>query len=170
MGRHALGLVEELGRAGLASKRRERAAVAAKTTGNDRVDRWIERAGTPRSAGLVIAYATTTTAVVAALLMKLIEPKEFSSVGSGFWWAVQTVTRVGYGDIVPMTAAGRIAASLVMLFGTAFLVVVTAVITSTFVARSRDSAGAETVGARRDQFRLISERLDAIEAALLEDT
>ena len=118
----------------------------------------------------MIAYATTTTAVVAALLMKLIEPKEFSSVGSGFWWAVQTVTRVGYGDIVPMTAAGRIAASLVMLFGTAFLVVVTAVITSTFVARSRDSAGAETVGARRDQFRLISERLDAIEAALLEDT
>ncbi len=144
--------------------------MAAKTTGNDRVDRWIERAGTPRSAGLVIAYATTTTAVVAALLMKLIEPKEFSSVGSGFWWAVQTVTRVGYGDIVPMTAAGRIVASLVMLFGTAFLVVVTAVITSTFVARSRDSADAETVGARRDQFRLISERLDAIEAALLEDT
>ena len=69
-----------------------------------------------------------------------------------------------------MTAAGRIVASLVMLFGTAFLVVVTAVITSTFVARSRDSKADETVVACQDQFRGICERLDAIEAALLEDT
>ena len=118
----------------------------------------------------MIAYATTATAVVAALLMRVIEAKEFSSVGSGFWWAVQTVTRVGYGDIVPMTAAGRIAASLVMLLGTAFLMVVTALITSTFVARSRDSVGDTTVAARREQFRVIRERLDAIDAALLDNT
>ncbi len=118
----------------------------------------------------MIAYATTSTAVAAALLMRIIEAKEFSSVGSGFWWAVQTVTRVGYGDIVPMTAAGRIAASLVMLLGTAFLMVVTALITSTFVARSRDSSGDGTVVARQEQFRVIRERLDSIEAALLDNT
>ena len=57
-----------------------------------------------------------------------------------------------------------------MLLGTAFLVVVTAVITSTFVARSRDSIGDTTVVARREQFRVIRERLDSIEAALLDDT
>ena len=53
------------------------------------------------------------------------------------WWAVQTVTTVGYGDHVPETDAGQILAAAVMLLGIGFITVITASITGAFVARSR---------------------------------
>ena len=53
------------------------------------------------------------------------------------WWALQTVTTVGYGDVVPTTAAGRGVASLLLLGGLALISVVTATITSGFVARAQ---------------------------------
>ena len=54
----------------------------------------------------------------------------------GLWWAVQTVTTVGYGDHTPVTVSGRLVAAFVMLVGIGFLTVVTAAITSTFVSRA----------------------------------
>ena len=69
--------------------------------------------------------------------MTLIDHENFPSVGLGLWWAVQTVTTVGYGDYVPRNVAGRIVATLVMIGGIGFVTVITAAITSGFVARSR---------------------------------
>ena len=54
---------------------------------------------------------------------------------------MQTVTTVGYGDHVPETAIGQLVAALVMLLGIGFLTVITASITSTFVARARRAQG-----------------------------
>ena len=54
----------------------------------------------------------------------------------GMWWAIQTVTTVGYGDVTPKAVAGRIVGTFVMLEGIAFLAIITAAITSTFVARA----------------------------------
>ena len=71
-----------------------------------RVDRWIDRATTPRAAALVIAVVTRVTTVVAGLLMTVIDHDSFPSLGGGLWWAIQTVTTVGYGDHVP-ESAGR---------------------------------------------------------------
>ena len=73
--------------------------------------------------------------VGAGLLMTVVDRENFPSIGSGLWWAVQTVTTVGYGDDVPTNLTGRLVAVLVMLLGIAFLTVITASITSTFVAR-----------------------------------
>ena len=64
-------------------------------------------------------------------------PRDVSVAGDGLWWAAQTVTTVGYGDNVPMNLPGRLLAVFVMLMGIGFLTVVTAAITSTFVARAR---------------------------------
>jgi len=53
------------------------------------------------------------------------------------------VTTVGYGDVTPKNVSGRLIAALVMLEGTAFIAIVTAVITSSFVTRAqtqRDTA------------------------------
>ena len=80
-----------------------------------RLERWLDReiarAATPRGAAGVIAAATTVITFAAALLMTVVDHENFPSLGSGLWWAAQTVTTVGYGDDVPhdrqRTAPGR---------------------------------------------------------------
>ena len=131
-----------------------------------RLDRVLARATTPRGAGVVIASATTAITLAAAILMTVVDRDNFPSIGSGLWWAVQTVTTVGYGDNVPTTVAGQLLAALVMLFGIGFLTVITAAITSTFVSRPRPEQGPTDADTSTEQFRLIQERLDRIEAAL----
>jgi voltage-gated potassium channel len=130
-----------------------------------RLDRILARATTPRGAGVVIATVSTAITVAAGILMTVVDRDNFPSLGSGLWWAVQTVTTVGYGDDVPTTVAGQLLAALVMLLGIGFLTVITAAITSTFVSRSRrPSSDADTPTA--EQLRQMNERLERIEAAL----
>lgn len=129
------------------------------------LDRALARATTPRGAGVVLATVSTSVTVGAGLVMTAADHNNFPSIGSGLWWAVQTVTTVGYGDHVPATVAGRLVAALVMLVGIGFLTVITAAITSTFVARTRREetpSGAVTTG----EFQQIAARLDRIETAL----
>jgi voltage-gated potassium channel len=108
-----------------------------------RVARFVQGPPTVRRATAVIVTATVVVVVGAGLLMTVIDNTEFPDVGIGLWWAVQTVTTVGYGDVAPKDADGRLVATFVMLEGTAFIAIVTAVITSSFVARAqaeRDAA------------------------------
>jgi voltage-gated potassium channel len=133
-----------------------------------RLDRWLARATTPRGAAIVIATVTTSITVVAGLLMTVIDHGNFPSVGSGLWWAIQTVTTVGYGDHVPTTAAGQGLAALVMLLGIGFITVITASITGAFVGRSRQQerpSGPNSV-ASSEHLRKIEARLERIEAAV----
>ena len=92
-------------------------AMVKETLAERSIDKWIARATTPRGAAVVIATVTTTITVVTGLLMTLIDHDNFPSLGTGLWWAVQTVTTVGYGDRVPESAAGQLLAALVMLLG-----------------------------------------------------
>ena len=125
-----------------------------------RLDRAVARATTPRGAAGVIATISTVITVAAGFLVTIVDHENFPTLGSGLWWAVQTVTTVGYGDNVPENVAGRLVAVLVMLLGISFLTVITASITSTFVARSRRAQPST------DQLRQLDERLARIEAAL----
>ena len=86
-----------------------------------RLNKAVARATTPRGAANVIATAATVMTVGAGLLVTVVDRESFPSIGSGLWWAVQTVTTVGYGDNIPMNLAGRLVAVLVMLFGIGFL-------------------------------------------------
>jgi voltage-gated potassium channel Kch len=90
---------------------------------------WIER--------LTLLRAVRTIVVIAALLMlaggvlvRLIEPGTFTSIGLAWWWAVQTVTTVGYGDIVPHTTGGRLVGAALMLAGVSLIPLVTSVVVS----------------------------------------
>lgn len=65
-----------------------------------------------------------------------VDRESFDTIWDGWWWALQTVTTVGYGDVVPHQTAGRLVGVLLMLGGLSLLSIVTAVITSVFVARS----------------------------------
>jgi len=133
-----------------------------------RLDRLIARAANPRKAAVVIASVTTVITVGSGALMTVLDHKGFPTIGSGLWWAVQTVTTVGYGDHVPTTQLGQITASVVMLLGIGFVTVITASITGAFVARSRREQHLEGADATADQLREILERLERMEAALTE--
>jgi voltage-gated potassium channel len=130
-----------------------------------RLNRAVTRATTPRGATIVIATLATVITVGAGLLMTAVDGENFPSIGSGLWWGVQTVTTVGYGDNVPTNLVGQLVAVLVMLLGIAFLTVITASITSTFVSRSRHEPS-DTETAMAEQFRQLDSRLERIEAAL----
>ena len=85
----------------------------------------------------MIVTATILIVVGAGILISLIDNEEYPNVWIGIWWALQTVTTVGYGDVAPTHFSGRVVGALVMLEGIAFVAIITAAITSTFVARTR---------------------------------
>jgi voltage-gated potassium channel len=125
---------------------------------------------TAARAARIIAFVTVSLTVVSGVVIHFLDRANFPDIGAGMWWAVQTVTTVGYGDAVPTSTGGRLVATLVMVLGIGFLTVVTAAITSTFVeaARGRMRAGeSEPLEAKLDR---ISARLAAIEAKLAEIT
>lgn len=60
---------------------------------------------------------------------------QFKSIFNAFWWSIVTATTVGYGDIVPITYAGRIIASFLMIFGIISIAMLTSIITSAFTRK-----------------------------------
>jgi voltage-gated potassium channel len=121
---------------------------------------------TARRAAQIIITATGLLTVTAGVLMHFTDRKTFPNIGDGLWWSVQTVTTVGYGDLVPTSTAGRALASLVMLVGIGFLTIVTASITSAFIESARRrlaSGGQEALSVKLDE---IGARLEAIESDL----
>jgi voltage-gated potassium channel len=130
------------------------------------VERFLREPASVRNAAAVIVIATLVVVVGAGLLMTLIDKAEYPDVGVGMWWALQTVTTVGYGDVSPAHAAGRLVGAVVMLEGTAFIAIVTAVITSTFVTRAtRDSEAARAQEDVTDR-ELLDRRFDELERKL----
>ena len=89
-----------------------------------RLNRFLRDPASVRGAMGVIAVATVAVVVAGGALMRLIDHREYSSIWVGMWWAIQTVTTVGYGDVTPKNPAGRIVAVFVMLEGVAFLAII----------------------------------------------
>ena len=139
--------------------------MASETRLERKLDKWVARATTPRGAAIVIATVSAAITLGAGILMTILDHEQYPSIGTGLWWAAQTVTTVGYGDNVPVSVAGRLLAVAVMIIGIGFLTVITAAITSTFVARSQlEATPSDTAAA--EQLRQIGQRLERIEAAL----
>jgi voltage-gated potassium channel Kch len=141
------------------------------------MSRFLREPPSVRLAAGVIVAATAVIVVISGVLMRVFDQQEYSSVGEGMWWALQTVTTVGYGDVTPKEPAGRIIAAFVMLEGIALLSITVAAITSSFVARAQrehDAADAadENHAAARIEARLddLADRLGRLEAMLGEDT
>jgi hypothetical protein len=80
-----------------------------------------------------VGLATAFLVVIAGAAQAEINNDEFKSFWDGVWWAVVTVTTVGYGDLYPTSVAGRLIAIAVMFLGIGFLAVLTATIASHFV-------------------------------------
>jgi voltage-gated potassium channel len=92
-----------------------------------------------------VAIASIFIAYVAAVQVTIsergVEGSNIKNFGDGLWWAVTTVTTVGYGDRFPVTTEGRLLAVLLMLAGISLVGVITASVASWFVRMSQDDSG-----------------------------
>jgi voltage-gated potassium channel len=131
------------------------------------VERRIARHGLrPRVAAGIIAVLWLTAIAIFGVIEHLVDPESFDNVWLGMWWATQTVTTVGYGDVVPDEAAGQLIASILMIGGLSFFAVITGMITSVFIARAQEvrrSSLSDPVIARLEE---ISGELEAIRQEL----
>ncbi len=85
----------------------------------------------------VAALLTVTGVILAGAAQRTVAAGEFTTFWDGIWWAVVTVTTVGYGDLYPKSVPGRLIGMVLMFVGIAFLSLLTAAIASRFVQEER---------------------------------
>lgn len=93
-----------------------------------------------RFAAYLIVGVWAIAVVVFGVVEHLVDPENFPNIWLGMWWALETVTTVGYGDVVPAETSGKVIASFLLLGGLALLAVVTGVVTSAFVTQAQAEA------------------------------
>ena len=124
----------------------------------------------PRDAAYLIVAVWLVAVVIWGILEHVIDKATFPTIWLGMWWALQTVTTVGYGDIVPVSTAGRVLASFMLLGGLALISVVTASITSGFVARAQQQRADAGQDPALQRLAALDDRLARIEKRLEEPT
>jgi voltage-gated potassium channel len=104
-----------------------------------------------RSIGAVL-FIFVITLVLSASVMFMLEneaqPEVFSSIPAAMWWSIVTLTTVGYGDMVPVTAAGKVFGGVVSIIGIASLALFSGILTVSFMDQLR---------LRREQYRHLVE-------------
>ena len=123
-------------------------------TGRPRVQTWVARLTIWRALR-TIAIAVTLLVLAGATLARLVEPETFDDFGLACWWAVETVTTVGYGDIVPSTTPGRVVGAVLMIGGVSMIPLVTSIVVSVLAAKQA-----------QEENRLEVEQLEALRAQL----
>jgi voltage-gated potassium channel len=116
-----------------------------------------ERVLTSREGFRYIALLTAVLVVVAGASVSLVDSHDVPNLWTGIWWAIVTITTVGYGDVQIKTVAGQIVAMALMIVGIGFISVLTATIASSFIARGDEHQ--ELV----ETLRSIERRLAALE-------
>jgi len=123
---------------------------APKTQGPTLVERRVQRIANARSVTIGLALTFVLLALVGAVVIRIVDQSSFPSLGWAVWWALQTVTTVGYGDIVPTTTAGRVVGGIEMVLGVSFIAFLTAGVTSIVIQRG-GAAAADADRAREER-------------------
>jgi voltage-gated potassium channel len=126
---------------------------------------WLNRAVI---SGRIIPYLVLMMLAImllAAITVHFLSPRAFTTFGDEVWWAAQTVTTVGYGDVVPATSGGRFIGGIVMFVSVTTVSLVTAVVTAGFVAyqQRRLSGEAERHQELREALARIEKRIETLE-------
>jgi voltage-gated potassium channel Kch len=99
-----------------------------------RLEGWYERLTLFRAVRTILAIATLLV-LAGGALARIVEPETFTSLGLAYWWALETVTTVGYGDVVPHDTPGRIVGAVLMLTGLSLIPTLTSVVVSVLVSK-----------------------------------
>jgi voltage-gated potassium channel len=132
-----------------------------------RLTTWYERLTVFRAVRTIVAIAILLV-VVGGALARIVEPQTFTSLGLSYWWAIETVTTVGYGDIVPRDTAGRLVGSALMLAGLALIPTLTSAVVSVLIAkrgRTQQDADHRFREDQAAQLARIEERLAQLDGA-----
>ena len=91
---------------------------------------------------LVFLSTVVTLVVLIGAVMYVVEGEKngFTSIPTSMYWAIVTLTTVGYGDVAPQTPLGKLLASLVMIIGYGIIAVPTGIVTSELAQASRDAS------------------------------
>ena len=126
----------------------------------ERVQRAVERLTIFRAVRMV-ALVALSLAFVAAVLERLVDPA-MGDFADALWWAVVTVTTVGYGDVIPTSTSGRVIASVLMVAGVSAIPITTSLVVSVFVSRAQAQQRAHDAELQAE----LMARLERIEQAL----
>ena len=144
-----------------------------KTQGLPFIDRQVQRIANARSVTVGLAVVFLALAIVGAIVMRIVDHHDFPTLGLAAWWSLQTVTTVGYGDIVPTTDVGRIIGGVELVIGVSFIAFLTAGVTSTVIERGQAAQRASERAREEEDVRTIMEaiadvdkRLERIESRL----
>ena len=120
-----------------------------------------------------LVIATASLGLLAGLVVRVIDHKDFPDYGTAVWWAIVTLATVGYGDVVPHTGWGRVVGSVVIVIGVTFVSFLIAIVTSYFIAAEEEEKAEqeraqrnEELAEARETLRRIENRLTSIEAKL----
>ena len=123
-----------------------------------------------KQAFIAAAYLLSVALVVAACGIYLCErqaqPQDFGSIPAAIWWAIATLTTVGYGDVTPVTTGGKVFGAAVMIVGVGMVALPTGILASTFAdeLRRRREDFTEVAGSALDDGLLTDDERSALEA------
>jgi voltage-gated potassium channel len=126
------------------------------------VERRARRIVNARSLTFGLAYTFLGLAFAGAILMRIVDSHDFPTVGLAAWWSLQTITTVGYGDVVPTTDLGRIVGSIELVLGISFITFLTAGVTSTVIQRSAQRAQESESAQRQRDLQTVVDALDRV--------
>ena len=119
-----------------------------------------------RKAIRVIIAAYISAMVIGGLTIWLLDPTDYPDPWRAFWYVLQTITTVGYGDATPTDPIGRLVGAAIMLIAIASLSILTAFITSAFVEARQADRRAETEARDAAHRELLEARLADLVARL----
>jgi voltage-gated potassium channel len=130
------------------------------------IDRQVRRIANARSVTVGLAIVFLALALIGAIVMRVVDTHDFPTLGLAVWWSLQTVTTVGYGDVVPTTDVGRIVGGIELVVGISFIAFLTAGVTSTVIERGQAARRATELTRRQEDVQTIVEAITSTRNAI----
>ena len=130
------------------------------------IERRIRKIANARSITLALAMTFVGLSLAGAVAIRFLDEESFPSFGIAVWWALQTVTTVGYGDVIPAGSTGKVIGGIEMVLGVSFISFLTAGVTSAVIQRSQDKRHEEERVREMQDLQRLVETLGEIRTAI----